>query len=84
MKRIGDIFITDVNSEGAFSADLPDGEYSIESIYSDAFNYVYDVKINTDFDRFTVSEGNLSVNGDEIENLDLSIPTESLKVQIRQ
>ncbi len=44
-ESIGDIFITDVNSEGSFSADLPDGEYSIESIYSDAFNYVYDVKV---------------------------------------
>ena len=44
-ETIGDIFITDVNSEGSFSADLPDGEYSIESIYSDAFNYVYDVKL---------------------------------------
>ena len=43
---------------------------------------MYDVKINTDYDRFTISEGIVSVNGDEIENLDLSIPTESLKVQI--
>ena len=43
---------------------------------------MYDVKINTDFDRFTISEGIVSVNGDEVENLDLSIPTESLKVQI--
>ena len=79
---IGEIFTTDVNSEGAFSADLPDGEYSIESIYSDVFNYVYDVKINTDFDQFIISEGIVSVNGGEVENLDLSIPTESLKVQI--
>ena len=58
------------------------GNDSIESIYSDAFNYVYDVKVNTDFDRFTISEGIVSVNGAEVEHLDLSIPTESLKVQI--
>ena len=81
-RTIGEIFITDVNSDGSFSQDVPDGEYSIESIYSDAFNYVYDVKINTDFDRFTISEGIVSVNGAEVENLDISIPTESLKVQI--
>ena len=56
-RTIGEIFITDVNSDGSFSQDVPDGEYSIESIYSDAFNYVYDVKINTDFDRFTISQG---------------------------
>ena len=43
-RTIGEIFITDVNSDGSFSQDVPDGEYSIESIYSDAFNYVYDVK----------------------------------------
>ena len=43
---------------------------------------MYDVKINSDFDRFTISEGIVSVNGGEVENLDLSIPTESLKVQI--
>ena len=50
-----------------FQQDVPDGEYSIESIYSDAFNYVYDVKINTDYDRFTISEGIVSVNGAEVE-----------------
>ena len=43
---------------------------------------MYDVKVNTDYDRFTISEGKISVNGNEIEKLDLSIPTESLKVQI--
>ena len=81
-ESIGDIFTANVNSEGAFSADLPDGEYSIESIYSDAFDYVYDVKVNTDYDRFTVSEGKISLNGNEVERLDLSIPAESVKVQI--
>ena len=30
MKRLDDIFITNVNSEGSFSADLPDGEYSLK------------------------------------------------------
>ena len=78
-ESIGDIFTANVNSEGAFSADLPDGEYSIESIYSDAFDYVYDVKVNTDYDRFTVSEGKISLNGNEMERLDLSIPAESRK-----
>ena len=42
---------------------------------------MYDVKINTDFHRFTISEGIVSVNGDEIE-IKSSIPTESIKVQI--
>ena len=67
MNRLDDIFIANVNSEGSFSADLPDGEYSVESIYSDAFNYVYDVKVNTDYDRFSISEGIISVNGNEVE-----------------
>jgi hypothetical protein len=82
-ETIGDIFITDVNSEGSFSAELPNGEYSVESIYSDAFNYVYDVKVNTDYNRFSISEGIISVNGNEVEGIDLSIPAESLRVQVR-
>ncbi|MEH7238184.1 MSCRAMM family protein, partial [Bacillus sp. JJ1562] len=81
-ETIEDIFVTNVNSEGSYSADLPDGEYSIESIYSDAFNYAYDVKINSGDNRFTIREGAVSVNGDEIESLEVTIPTESLKVQI--
>ena len=32
-RTIGEIFITDVNFDGSFSQDVPDGEYSIESIY---------------------------------------------------
>ena len=82
-ESIDDIFIANVNSEGSFSADLPDGDYSVESIYSDAFNYVYDVKVNTDYNSFSISEGIISVNGNEVEGIDLSIPAESLKVQIR-
>ena len=47
-----------------------------------AFNYVYDVKVNTDYDRFTISEGKISLNGNAVERIDLSIPAESVKVQI--
>ena len=81
-KTINDIFSIKVNSSGSFSQELPDGDYTIESIYSDAFDYVYDVKANTDHDRFTISEGKITINGNEMDRLDLSIPTVSLKVQI--
>ena len=73
---------TNITSDGLFTEDLPDGEYSIEYIYSDAFDYVYDVKVNTDYDRFTISDGTLLINGTEAEMLNLSVPPVSLKIQI--
>ena len=73
---------TNITSDGLFSEELPDGEYTIKYIYSDEFDYVYDVKVNTDYDRFTINNGILLINGTEAEMLNLSVPPVSLKIQI--
>ena len=73
---------TNITSDGLFSGELPDGEYTIKYIYSDEFDYVYDVKVNTDYDRFTINNGILLINGNEAEMLNLSVPPVSLKIQI--
>ena len=43
---------------------------------------MYDVKVNTDYDRFTINNGILLINGTEAEMLNLSVPPVSLKIQI--
>lgn len=74
-------FDINIESNGLFTSSLPDGDYSITSIYSDEFNYVYDVEINHNFERFSIKEGFLFVNETEAESLNLTIPPISLQLQ---
>jgi hypothetical protein len=60
------------NEEGRFQLRLPDGEYVLDTIY------LFDGTSYTPSTQFTVSSGQLFVDGEKVENFDISIPPKTL------
>lgn len=63
---------TTSNEYGEFSLRLPDGEYNVDSIWSETIG---NIRIDIDF---SIINGNLFINGEQRSTLDLSVPQVSL------
>jgi uncharacterized GH25 family protein len=68
-----DWYTIDVNQYGEFGTELPDGDYKITSYWDESLG---DIRLHY---NFTVQNGALLVNGNQVEKLDIKIPSLNVK-----
>ena len=72
-----DYYLIETDGNGQFSADIPDGNYVIETVNDANGNPIASVDL-----FFSVDNGKMTVNQNPVNELNVKLPSESLHVQI--